>query len=206
MVVIDGLGGFDGDAGFRRRLLDGLAASITDRGYRATTITDIVGHARTSKRTFYNEFADKQECFIALMRTANDDMVGHIRAAVDPEAPWQTQIHQGVGAYLDRVDATSPIALSWIRDLPTLGPLGQSVQRQNFDQLTEMMVGITKNPGFERASVPPATRSLARLLLGGVRELSALVLEEGSNVRDISDTAITATLALLNAPSKEKLD
>ena len=36
---------------FRLRLLDGLAASITEKGYRETTVADIVRHARTSKRT-----------------------------------------------------------------------------------------------------------------------------------------------------------
>jgi AcrR family transcriptional regulator len=49
---------------FRRRLLEGLAESITERGYRDTTIADIVRHARTSKRTFYQEFSSKEECFI----------------------------------------------------------------------------------------------------------------------------------------------
>ena len=38
---------------FRGRLLDGLATSIGERGYRDTTVADIVRHARTSKRTFY---------------------------------------------------------------------------------------------------------------------------------------------------------
>jgi AcrR family transcriptional regulator len=36
------------DDPFRRRLLDGLAASIEERGYRDTTVADIVRHARTS--------------------------------------------------------------------------------------------------------------------------------------------------------------
>ena len=53
---------------FRRRLLDGLAASIGERGYRDTTVADIVRHARTSKRTFYGEFSSKEECFIELLR------------------------------------------------------------------------------------------------------------------------------------------
>ena len=43
----------DAASPFRRRLLDGLAASISERGYRDTTVADIVRHARTSKRTFY---------------------------------------------------------------------------------------------------------------------------------------------------------
>src|SRR3984885_6292881 len=46
---------------FRQRLLDGLAASITERGYRARTIADIVRHARTSKRTFYDQFESNEQ-------------------------------------------------------------------------------------------------------------------------------------------------
>ena len=52
---------------FRRRLLDGLAASIGERGYRASTVADIVRHARTSKRTFYGHFPSKEQCFLELL-------------------------------------------------------------------------------------------------------------------------------------------
>src|SRR3954468_2438457 len=41
---------------FRRRLLDALAASIAEKGYQNTTIADIVRGARTSRRTFYENF------------------------------------------------------------------------------------------------------------------------------------------------------
>ena len=44
------------------RLLDGLAASVRERGYRDTTVADIVRHARTSKRTFYEQFDSKDRC------------------------------------------------------------------------------------------------------------------------------------------------
>ena len=53
---------------FRQRLLDGLAAAIDERGYRASTVADIVRHARTSKRTFYDQFASKEQCFLELLQ------------------------------------------------------------------------------------------------------------------------------------------
>lgn len=199
MTVTDEPAGPDANARFRRRLLDGLAASIADQGYRSTTITDIVAHAQTSKRTFYREFADKHECFIELLHAANDDMVAQTRAAVNPEAPWRIQIQQGVAAYIARIEATPAITLSWIRDLPTLGTAGQVVQRQAMNQMTEMMIEVTQGPGFQREAVPPATHRLATLLLGGVRELTALALEDGRDVRDISDTVVTATISLLSS-------
>src|SRR6476620_11792836 len=74
---------------FRDRLLDGLAASIGQRGYRETTVADIVRHARTSKRTFYEQFASKEECLIELLRKNNEDLIANIQRAVDPEADWQ---------------------------------------------------------------------------------------------------------------------
>ncbi|EUA43342.1 bacterial regulatory s, tetR family protein [Mycobacterium xenopi 3993] len=69
---------------FRRRLLDGLATSIGERGYRATTVADIVRHARTSKRTFYDRFVSKEQCFLELLRADSERLSEEIRAAVDP--------------------------------------------------------------------------------------------------------------------------
>ncbi|MFL6125957.1 helix-turn-helix domain-containing protein [Actinophytocola sp.] len=53
-------------------------------GYRSTTVADIVRRARTSRRTFYEHFAGKEECFVALLTDANDAMIRSITAAVDP--------------------------------------------------------------------------------------------------------------------------
>ena len=84
----------DASAAFRDRLIDGLGASIGERGYRDTTVADIVRHARTSKRTFYEQFASKEECLIELLRRNNEDLIANIQAAVDPEADWQHQIRR----------------------------------------------------------------------------------------------------------------
>ncbi len=69
---------------FRDRLLDGLAASIGERGYRDTTVADIVRHARTSKRTFYEQFASKEECLIELLRSNNEDLIANIQGGRRP--------------------------------------------------------------------------------------------------------------------------
>ena len=66
------------------RLLDGLAASIGERGYRDTTVADIVRHARTSKRTFYEQFASKEECLIELLRRNNENLIAGIRSRRRP--------------------------------------------------------------------------------------------------------------------------
>jgi AcrR family transcriptional regulator len=184
---------------FRRRLLDGLADSITERGYRDTTIADIVRHARTSKRTFYREFSGKEECFIELLRTANEEMIAQITAAVDPEAFWQDQIRQAMNAYVDSIESHPAVTLSWIRDLPALGAPVRSVQRQGIAQLTEMLEVITSDAGFRRAGIPPASQQLSVILLGGLRELTAVTVEDKKDVRQIVDAAVAASIALVAA-------
>src|SRR5215216_222038 len=117
------------DDAFRDRLLDGLAESIGERGYRDTTVADIVRHAGTSKRTFYEQFASKEECLIELLRRNNEDLIAGIRAAVDPEADWQEQIRQAAVAYVDHIGARPAITLSWIREAPALGVAAQPLHR-----------------------------------------------------------------------------
>jgi len=73
-----------------------MAAAIGECGFRDSTVADVVRHARTSRRTFYEYFASKQACFIALLQEANAAMVRQIAAAVDPRAPWDAPI-KGTG-------------------------------------------------------------------------------------------------------------
>ena len=182
---------------FRRRLLDGLDASINERGYRDTTVADIVRQARTSKRTFYGEFSSKEDCFIDLLRSNNEAMIKHIRDSVDPQADWQQQIRQAVGAYVDHIASRPAITLTWIREAPALGAVAQPLHRMAMSAFTDLLVDLSDSPGFQRASIPPITRPLALIIVGGLRELTALHVEDGLDVRGIAEPAVTASTAIL---------
>ena len=192
-----------GDAAspFRRRLLDGLDASIGERGYRDTTVADIVRHARTSKRTFYGEFSSKEDCFIELLRSNNEEMIRRIRGSVDPEADWQEQIRQAVGAYVDHISSRPAITLTWIREAPALGAVAQPLHRMAMSHFTDMLVDLSDSPGFRRANLPPVTRPLALIIVGGLRELTALYVEDGMDVHGITEAAVTASTAILGMPA-----
>lgn len=185
---------------FRGRLLDGLADSIVERGYRDTTVADIVRHAKTSKRTFYDQFASKEECFIALLRSNNASMIEGILTAVDFDAPPRSQVGAALGAYIDHISARPAITLTWIREAPALGESARSLHRQAMDHLTDMLVDISESPGFQRAGLAPVSRELALILLGGLRELTASYVEDGRDVRGIAEASVAATIAMLGLP------
>jgi AcrR family transcriptional regulator len=182
---------------FRRRLLDGLAASIGERGYRASTVADIVRHARTSKRTFYGQFPSKEQCFLELLHADVENLAKEIRDAVDPDADWQAQIRQSVEAYVGHIEARPAITLSWIRELPSLDPAARPFQRRGLQLLTSLLIDLTGSAGFQQVGLPPLTRPLAVILVGGLRELTALAVEDGHSVREIVEPAVHASVALL---------
>ncbi|GAS90957.1 TetR/AcrR family transcriptional regulator [Mycolicibacterium brisbanense] len=196
-AALAGSGSPAGTDAFRLRLLDGLAAAITDKGYRETTVADVVRHARTSKRTFYDQFSSKEACFIELLRLNNARLVGEIRAAVDADGPWQDQIEQAVGAYVDHIESAPAVTLSWIRELPALGAQARPLQREAMRELTDLLIDLSANAGFRHAELPELTRPMAIILLGGLRELTAMIVEDGREIREIYGPAVAASQAIL---------
>ena len=182
---------------FRQRLLDGLAASIGERGYHASTVADVVRYARTSKRTFYDHFAGKQECFLELLGGDIEVLGRRIEKAVDPQADWHLQIRQAVEAYVAHIESRPALTLSLIRELPSLGDAARPVQRRGLQVLSSLLIDLSASPGFRRAELPPLTAPLAVVLLGGLRELTALAVEDGRAVREIVEPAVDASVALL---------
>jgi AcrR family transcriptional regulator len=191
-------------ADFRARLLEGMAAAVRERGFRDVTVADVVRHARTSRRTFYTYFPDKQACYIALLQEANAVMVRQVAAAVDRRAPWDAQIRQAVEAWIAAAQSDLALTLSWIRDLPALGADARHLQREWLEAFIVLTEDLTAGPEPRAAGVTPPSRQLMIMLLGGLRELIATTGEDGGDIGGITEVAVQATQALLG-PSRKKL-
>lgn len=189
----------DGPAepGHRRRVLDGMAVAVRERGYRDSTVADVVRNARTSRRTFYEHFASKQDCFIALLSERNTETIQQIDAAVDPHASWRTQVRQAIEAWIHFSQEDPTITLSWIRVVPALGEDARQLQRETGDAFVDLIQKLTSTTEFTAAGLHPPTRQVATILLGGFRELMATTVEDGGQIADIIDVAVESAIALV---------
>ncbi|WP_312870710.1 TetR/AcrR family transcriptional regulator [Gordonia asplenii] len=183
--------------GVRERLLDAMGQCLTERGYAATTVADVVRTARTSRRSFYQEFADKQECFVELLRHANDELIASIGAGVDPDVGWQTQVRQAVRAYIDSCERHPETTRSWIRELPALGQSARAVQVASIESFTELLARLTSSQQMRDAGISPMSAEIALIVWAGIRELAASALEHGRPLRTIEEPAVAACIALL---------
>lgn len=189
-------------ADFRQRLLDALEECIAEEGYPKTTVADIVRRAKTSRRTFYEHFESRDACFIALLTDANADQVAQIAAAVDAEAPWRTQVRQAIEAWIASGELRAALMLSWIRDVPALGSAARGLQREAMENFIAMVHTLGDTSEFRAAGIGPVSRQRIIMLLGGLRELVAITVEEGGRMTDIADEAVEASIALL-APTEQ---
>ncbi len=181
----------------RDRLLAGLAESIKARGYRDTKIADIVAHARTSRRTFYEVFQTKDDCFFALLHEQNRQTMASIAAAISAAGTWDEQVRAGVTAWIDSIAAEPELGISWVREFTSLGGRAAQAQRSSMRAFTSLITTLTSTAEMRRAGVEPASEARAAILLGGLRELAVAVLEEGGDLHAITEEAVGAALALL---------
>ena len=184
----------------RRRLLEALARSIDDKGYRSTTVSDVVRIARASRRTFYEHFDGKEECFAALLSAMNDDMMAQITAAVDPRAPWQDQVKAAIAQWITVLQQRPAITLSWIRDLPGLGDTARRSQYGAAAGLVAMVQSLTDSDQLRTIGAGRASRDTAIMLIGGLRELVATAVEDGRPLSEVSYTATANAIAMLGSP------
>ncbi|KGN37845.1 TetR/AcrR family transcriptional regulator [Knoellia subterranea] len=116
------------------RLLDALGEALVDQGLARTTVADIARIAGTSKRTFYEHFATKDEAFLALYAGRAAELIAAISAVVtDPSAPIADQIRGGVQAYLGHLAANPALARAHMLESHSLGRTGLEARRTLID-------------------------------------------------------------------------
>ena len=68
----------------RGRMLGAMADAVASKGYAGTTVADVVAGAGVSRKTFYEHFRDKEECFLAAFDAGVDLLLAAIVGAQPP--------------------------------------------------------------------------------------------------------------------------
>ncbi len=84
----------------RERLIAGLAEAVAEQGYAGTTIAHIARHAAVSRRTFYEQFANKDECFVAAYEMVMEELRERIAEGFEKAGDWPHAVKAGIAAML----------------------------------------------------------------------------------------------------------
>jgi AcrR family transcriptional regulator len=139
----------------RRRILRAVAELVSKRGYNDVTVELIVKRARVSFKTFYSQFSNKEECFLALFDGAIDvadrSMTEAAAAAGDS---WPRQVDSALRALFALVAADPATARACLVESLTAGP--RLIAR--YEEALRILVPLLE-PGRRssphRADLPP---------------------------------------------------
>lgn len=158
----------------RRRLLLAMVDEVAERGYPAVTVAHVIAGAGVSRATFYEQFDDKESCFLA----AFDAAIGILLTGADR----QPGIAELLRTYLDRLAANPGYAKVFLVDIHAVGTAGmlrRTASQQRFVAVVARVVGAqTAADRFSCEAFVAATGALvtARLAAGDadtLRELHA---------------------------------
>jgi AcrR family transcriptional regulator len=182
---------------YRRRLMEGMAMAVAERGYADTTIADIVRHARVSRRTFYEQFAGKEACLLALYAAASERVIRAIGEAVATSADRETQIARATQAYLGRMQAHPAVTRTLILEILSAGPAGLQVRREIIARYADLFRGVVQADGGRLSP------ELASAAVGGINELilQAVLDDRIDRLADLAAPASQLLRAVLAAES-----
>ncbi|MCZ2860382.1 TetR/AcrR family transcriptional regulator [Blastococcus sp. VKM Ac-2987] len=188
------------DAHRRGRILWALADCMAEKGYQATTISDIARAARVSKTVVYAHFRDKEECLLELYSRANDTVLATVRRAQEDAhaagLPWPERLRAGLAAYLGTLAAGPAVAWASLVEVQAAGRQAQALRRRVVDTYVDLLVEVVGGLAREHPDeVRPLPRELVLAAVGGINELMLARVERGEAERLLEDVdAATATL------------
>ena len=181
-----------------RRLLEGMAQAITEKGYAATTIADVVRHARVSKRTFYEHFPDKESAFLATYSSASDDMLAVIAEAAAGDAPWRDRLESGVRAYFAELASHPELTRTFLVEIQAAGPRALKLRRDVLRRFATGLRAIAEDVRRQDPRVRPVSPAMAMAAVGGINELMLQAVEDegAAAIPALAETAVELLSAI----------
>jgi AcrR family transcriptional regulator/DNA-binding MarR family transcriptional regulator len=138
----------------RMRILAAMAEVASERGAGSVTVAHVVSRAGVSRRTFYDLFSDREECFLA----AFDEAVGRVSALVleayGRPGSWRERLRAGLWATLVWLDAEPATARMCVVEALAAGP---RVLERRAVLLRALVAAVDEGRGDvpRRATQPP---------------------------------------------------
>jgi AcrR family transcriptional regulator len=158
----------------RERILAATEQAVAEKGHGGATVEGIVKLAGVSTVTFYEHFADKEECLAAAFDRAVEETEAKLREAAPFELPWPEQMRRGLRALLAAIDADPVRARMCLVEAQMGGPA--TVAR--FEAVLDSAVAKLREGRSLTAA--PLPDSLEQATVGGLAWLLRQRLELGT--------------------------
>jgi AcrR family transcriptional regulator len=123
----------------RGRLLEAMAQVVAEKGYAATTVADVIGRAGVSRKTFYEQFRDKEDCFLAAYDVGVELLLGALRNHGDERQDLLTRARLRTRAYLETLASEPAFARTFLIEVAAAGPAALARREAVHDRFAALL-------------------------------------------------------------------
>jgi AcrR family transcriptional regulator len=161
----------------RRRILMALLEEVASRGYAATSVAHITSRAGVSRKSFYEQFSDKEDCYFAAFEMAGAAQkaaviraVGDIQNVDDPVEYFRTIMR----AFLNTVADSPATARTLLVEIFAVGP---HAVRRKVNRSQDSLAAFLKPLGF--ADPDGGLTFEGRAIVGSILSMVTMYVAEG---------------------------
>ncbi len=182
----------------RTRIHQAMIAVVSERGYPETRVVDVIGVAGVSRKTFYELFESKEDCFLAAYDVLFENLLEGVTDAFESKSgePWAERIAIAIEALLEHLASHPDESRFAIVEVLAAGP--KALARR--DAALRQFTGFLESGRSESSVDLPGITSIA--VAGGINELLYSEILHGAAARlpsRLPDLMFWVTLPYLGA-------
>ena len=144
----------------RERMLAALASCVAEYGYNATTIGQITSAASVSRRTFYEHFDGKEECFLAAYEALDGYVETLMKEAAGDKEQWPDRVAAAVREVTAFLASRPNLARIYLVEVAVVGEAANATREKTTTRFVTLL-----EPGRRLREVDPGVEEG---LVGGI--------------------------------------
>ncbi len=106
----------------RDRMVRAMADAVAEKGYHATAVADVLERAGVSRKTFYDQFRDKEDCYLHTYDTMLAQVMAVVVEAYGGPGSWPQRLRAGLRSLLEFLSNDPAMARAGLVEALAAGP------------------------------------------------------------------------------------
>lgn len=123
----------------RQAILEGMLEAVGAEGYEQASVRTVLGRTGLYRQAFYDNFADKDDCYLQAYDMGLERVEALVRAAAEPEMDWTGRLRAGLGALLAFLDEEPDVGRALIVEVHVAGPEALAKRTAALSKVSEFL-------------------------------------------------------------------
>jgi AcrR family transcriptional regulator len=140
--------------GKRQLILEGMLEAVGRTGYEQTTVQDAIEAAGLYRQAFYDNFTDKEDCYLQALEAGATWAESAMRVAAAAEEPsWRGRMRGSLRGLLEFLDSRPQIGRALLVEVHAAGPRAVEKRTEAMERAAKLIDRAREDGGDEAPAI-----------------------------------------------------